>query len=667
MIEMQMASPVPEELIRRATVVSFDVFDTLIVRSCLHPEHAHELVGMEVRHALSLPISAEAWKSQRVEAERDARKMSGSEDVTLAEIHQLLARRVGFPAELTARTMAIECATEERLIRPQAGALAVVSRARHFGRKVAFLSDMYLPVEFLRGILQRFGIYRDGDALLVSSDIGRTKQTGNLFRHLMTELSVPAGQILHIGDNRQSDVLIPRRMGIAAHLWRAPRPNRYELSPGAPTERVPLATSVAAGVSRSVRLMRQCETKAHRVIWSTSACVSAPLLVGYVLWTLLAAQKWGVRRIYYLARDGQVLERVARALQPLFAPDMAVTYMLASRQALFLPALAAAGDTSAEIFVRAVTGRSVREVANLLQIDPETLATAAAAGGSPIADGTKLDQERARAVAAGIVTLPAGRLLMREANQQLLGAEAYFRRIGILDESPACFVDVGWKGSLQVFLSQILARLRPGTEVYGLYFGLKEPPPASAGAVSVYAEMLGPFLEDLIELFCAADHGSTRAYTVQPGGQDHVVLDAATDNPAIDWGVRIQQEAVVAYAEQLAAMQARAPLEPEQLLAALRRQGQRAFMQFRRMPSRSEAAVYGRFRHASDPSHLIFEDLAPRLGLVDSLRELLPVVRKYTSRWPEASLMRALEPNRLTSVGAAVLYGRERLAYLSRW
>jgi FMN phosphatase YigB (HAD superfamily) len=667
MTEVQMVPTALDELIERAKVVSFDVFDTLIVRSCLHPEHAHEIVGMELRRALSLPISAEAWRRQRVDAERDARRRSGAEDVTLVEIHRLLAGRVGVAGDLVDQTVAAECATEARLIRPQAAALALVRRARDCGRRIAFLSDMYLPVGFVREALRRFGAYRDGDTLMVSSDIGRTKQTGRLFRHLMTELSVSAEEILHIGDNRHSDFLIPRGMGISAHLWRAPRPNRYERGRGERPEHAPLVTSVTAGLSRSVRLARQYDTKAHHVVWATSACVAAPLLVGFVLWTLLTARERGLRRIYYLARDGQVLERVARVLQPLFAPDMAVTYMLASRQALFLPALAAAGEDFATVFVRAVTGRSVREAASWLLMDPETLTDAA--DGNPIANSAKLDRGQAHAIAAGILKRPAGRVLMAEADRQLSGAEAYFRRIGILDDVPACVVDVGWKGTLQVFLSQVLARLRPGTErgISGFYFGLKEPPPASAGAVSVYAETLRPFLEDLVELFCAADHGSTRAYTAAPGGHDHVVLDSAEDDLTIGWGVRVQQEAVVAYARQLAAIQAQTPFEPEHLLAELRRLGQRAFMQFRRMPSRSEAAVYGRFRHAADPSHLMFEDLAPRLGLFDALRELFPVIRKYKSRWPEASLMRALEPNRLTSVATAVLYGRERLAYLSRW
>ena len=70
-------------------------------------------------------------------------------------------------------------------------------------------------------------------------------------------------------------------------------------------------TSWLAGASRLARL-----EAAQRGVSAPQAEVGSgvlgPLLVGFALWVVAQARQHGVRRLYYVARDGEVMLAVAR-------------------------------------------------------------------------------------------------------------------------------------------------------------------------------------------------------------------------------------------------------------------------------------------------------------------------------------------------------------------
>lgn len=74
------SSPSLTRLVRDSQVISFDVFDTLIVRPTL-------AVPSDLFDKLS---TTPGFKSARIEAERIARTQSAKEDITLEEIYKVL-------------------------------------------------------------------------------------------------------------------------------------------------------------------------------------------------------------------------------------------------------------------------------------------------------------------------------------------------------------------------------------------------------------------------------------------------------------------------------------------------------------------------------------------------------------------------------------------------
>src|SRR6202034_3422009 len=97
-----------------------------------------------------------------------------------------------------------------------------------------------------------------------------------------------------------------------------------------------------AGAMRAFRLGAKSEDA--DAVHELAAQFVGPFVMGFAIWALQRAQECGVKRLYFLSRDCQLVSKVARELSPQFG-GIDCQYLYVSRQALFLPS---AGDISPE-------------------------------------------------------------------------------------------------------------------------------------------------------------------------------------------------------------------------------------------------------------------------------------------------------------------------------
>ena len=64
---------------------------------------------------------------------------------------------------------------------------------------------------------------------------------------------------------------------------------------------------------------------------------SGPILFDYVWWVLREAKAHGIRKLYFLARDGYTLKRIAETLCEQFQLDFSLEYLYCSRASLRMP------------------------------------------------------------------------------------------------------------------------------------------------------------------------------------------------------------------------------------------------------------------------------------------------------------------------------------------
>lgn len=224
-------------LVEQVDVLSLDVFDTALVRAVAQPVDVFSLVAFEHRHRHPT-VPEFDFPGARVNAERAARiavRNNVSEDVTLDEIYAQLDAPDGWPRE---ELRTLECELELLVAQrnPFIQRLALEALAR--GKRVVFVSDMYLPSSLIAAMLAQAGY--PAVELFVSNEARVSKGSGRLFDHVIERLNARRERVLHIGDNHLADVVWPLRRGIPACLYERCSVRAARLEPRSGDEQIAL-------------------------------------------------------------------------------------------------------------------------------------------------------------------------------------------------------------------------------------------------------------------------------------------------------------------------------------------------------------------------------------------------------------------------------------------
>lgn len=207
------------DLLSSFDVISFDVFDTLLLRPYLAQEDLWFDLG---RRELGEKDGA-AFLKARIAVDKktyaEATKRGGEH--TLEEAYRLMSKRYASLME-----------KEERLQRECLVAnpemLEVWKRAGELGKKRIIVSDMYLGETWFAGTLKERGL-GDYDALYVSSARQARKSSSKLFEIVKKDFA--GRKILHVGDNMLSDVRRAREVGFEAFHYKNIREAFFEECP----------------------------------------------------------------------------------------------------------------------------------------------------------------------------------------------------------------------------------------------------------------------------------------------------------------------------------------------------------------------------------------------------------------------------------------------------
>ena len=196
-------------------VVSFDLFDTLIVRPVLNPEDVYHVVVNETDLG---DYDKDLIKKFRTLAENYARQLNSVknpnyEDVTLTEIYDSMNSHYGVPKNICDALKEKEIATELEFANIRKTGKELYTLAMEMGKRIFITSDMYLEKASIKKILEQNG-YDGYEKILLSSDMRALKATGRLFDLLIEFSGVEPGKIIHMGDNWNADVQLPATKGI---------------------------------------------------------------------------------------------------------------------------------------------------------------------------------------------------------------------------------------------------------------------------------------------------------------------------------------------------------------------------------------------------------------------------------------------------------------------
>lgn len=348
-----------------ATWVSFDIFDTLVVRPFLTAHGARNFLSVLVEEQFGV----EEFDRLRTQAEAKARARAGK-DVDLKRIYAVLQEDASVDSKALETIMALELSTERHWLKPRPILVeALQSFATDSRRTVIGVSDMYISQHDLEAALPPV-ISRALTRLYVSCDTGWRKDTDSGWRALLQAEHGDPKRWLHIGDNEHADVMRPLHAGMlfpvhvlrpAAYLdvvpaLRSLRPSAnqrghwaHELWLGLVANHLALwGDRQPEWFARAVRIER-AETFGYVVL--------GPLITDYLTWLARTALQHDSKKILFLSREGYLLHKLYLRMQahvPVLA-HLEGRYLLASRRSMNTAALRNLADL-ATVFRKPYTG-----------------------------------------------------------------------------------------------------------------------------------------------------------------------------------------------------------------------------------------------------------------------------------------------------------------------
>lgn len=207
---------IKENIIKsKCKYVSFDIFDTLIMRYVYRPEDVFLLMNKRFEELYKTNIS---FQKLRIGAERECRRRFGEsnpeyQDVNIGEIYKCLADYYKIPYEVAEAMEEEEKRLEIELSYGRKAAKELFNVALLTGKEVILVSDMYLDEDTIKTMLEKAG-YRGYKKLYLSSSMRLTKARGDIFKAVLKDLKAESKDILHIGDTWVNDIVRPKSLGI---------------------------------------------------------------------------------------------------------------------------------------------------------------------------------------------------------------------------------------------------------------------------------------------------------------------------------------------------------------------------------------------------------------------------------------------------------------------
>lgn len=643
-------------------LVSFDVFDTIIARRCGAPANVFRIVENKLRERNIIEFHGH-FDSDRTQAEQRARHHKGGRDVTLEEIYEELNSLWRLPEVVVKEIIGIELETERENLFAIPRANLMVNAARKSGKRVAFTSDMYLPERFLRDVLEAFGLIREEEALYVSSQWRASKADRRLYRVLLEQEKLLADEVLHIGDSFHADFQNARKAGLKSlHLDRGTL-NRFESTLELAEASCSGGVTNLAGIARLARL--EIEGSVRDAIPARfGASIAGPLLTLYAEWVLRTASSRGIKRLFFLARDGEALMRICRVLAPAMGLEaLQLRYLYGSRQTWYPARLMPCDEMAAEFFASTVSfnASSWQECVAYLGLKPEDRRLASLIGrwgkhgrGVNVRRQLFLDLVGSEELGSSV----------REwlSNQAELTSR-YLREAGAVGPEPCALVDCGWSGTWTDILADLVtAQGGAQPEVY--FLGRRSSKKGSRSPTFTYLfdhqagsglQAIPDYFHILVEFALTANQGRTLGFADEDGSLEPVFapIDLQGFTPE-EW--TIFRKALMRFAELYSR-----DIAPGRPMPDLRAALIGLISSLWERPSTGEAAFLGRHRIGMSPIRAGEEVLARSYALRDvvrlALRFRLPGYPPYW--WHEGA--QSLTTTGLRSIVALLWETRELL------
>lgn len=201
--------------------------------------------------------------------------------------------------------------------------------------------------------------------------------------------------------------------------------------------------------------------------------IIGPVVLPYITWVIKNAQKQGIDTLYFLARDGYLLHKIAKEYCKAFHISVECRYLYCSRFALRLPTYHFLGEEGRDLLFALGEGLSIKAIFSRLRLNSSEYNEIMRCAGITVEINKTLTDEELDLVKDKLcrcsLFLNLVKIKSIEAYYQI---NSYFKQEGVYAKSKIGIVDSGWAGTMQRSLVQLIQKSGYSVEVVGFYFGL---------------------------------------------------------------------------------------------------------------------------------------------------------------------------------------------------
>lgn len=467
------------DLLKKYDYISFDIFDTLVQRAVPNSEDIFGFTELLYKSKYGTEVRGYADTRKKIELMLWEKTSEGM--FTFDNIFQKIRKLYG--NEIGERLANIELEIE-RLLIVKNEEISEIYKYAIKNKKVIITSDMYLSKAFVEGILNALGIDAY-EKIYISGECCGSKADGKLFEIITNEIH--SSNILHIGDNYKCDYLMPKLKGWSSFQIKKETHPYFNLK-GCTN----MIDKLIVGIATT-------KIYAQDKYWDILGfSVLGPLLLAYTSWIRERADVHGINRLVFFARDGYIVEK---AFKLLYGDACKIKYMYVSRKSAIVANLDDTSDLKKvlsmfkfrrqETFICVLRRLGIKEEKIKKQKDFKIKR-------KDIYNG-KYDEQ---------LSFFYSDIINNALEQKQLFIE-YIQKI--FDEKTAV-IDVGWHGTIQNCIQQILGEKY---QLEGFYLGLENRKSLHKEQFladdSFNANMI-PFIRGVFEIFFSAPHASTDGY-----------------------------------------------------------------------------------------------------------------------------------------------------------
>lgn len=469
----------------QTSLVSFDVFDTLLRRDISPPERVKIPALKKLRELLKendIKISIEQLLKTRKKIElnigNNLLDRGFDWDCPIKQVMECMLNEFQIKGDiknLTNELISVEINAEESIVYPEPGMIEIVKHAIRLKKKLIWISDMYLTKVHITSLLKKCGysnFFYDG---YVSSEVKKRKKTGRLYDFVLNRLQVAPSEWLHFGDNREADYLIPRKLGGKSyHYW--PHNHEKYLLKINKFEKLSKIRPYWTGSSVMAILQKKFDEKYKKkrltnLAYESGFNLLAPLFINFIHHVIERVNNENIELVLFPAREGFILQNIFEKLKPYLAKNQNITstYCYLTRKTTFNASIENIGKRELKKGFAHTNKPSIKIMLNRFGIPIDSikkiLIDCNISSIERVIKSPLNDQE----VQKLINNKDFLKIINKNSFKHKTILEKYLDQLNFWQSKKVAIVDVGWQGTVQDALTRTFAGHKDWPHLFGLY------------------------------------------------------------------------------------------------------------------------------------------------------------------------------------------------------